>query len=202
MKKQKQSFLAKGIYTHAQVHGYFTVKEYIMLEEEGKRCLLVRFENEMDVTVNEMDFVVKQFDSAGKLVGKVKIHYSDLSIEPGELYCTEQGIVVSGECVDCVVQIKYLICDKVKHVFRRGLVTEHYDPRGYDTKKKEAPAHHKSHVTVRRKNATGKAHFRWIAVISFFMAAAFVALFIYQSRDIYGSQTLFSESVRSFLQSV
>ena len=202
MKKQKQSFLAKGIYTHAQVHGYFTVKEYIMLEEEEKRCLLVRFENEMDVTVNEMDFVVKQFNSAGKLVGKVRIHYSDLSIEPGELYCTEQGIVVSDDCVDCIVQIKYLIGDNVKYVFRRGLVTEHYDPRGYETEKKEVPAHHKSHVTVRLKNATGKAHFRWIAVIAFFMTAAFVALFIYQSKDIYGSQTLLNESAKGFLQSI
>ena len=202
MKRENQSFIAKGIYTHAQVHGYFTVKEYIMLEEEEKRCLLIRFENEMDITVNEMDFVVKQFNSAGKLVGKVKMHYSDLSIEPGELYCTEQGIVVDNDCVDCVVQIKYLIGDTVKYVFRRGLVTEHYDPRGYDTKKKDVPAHHKSHVTVRRKNVTGRAHFRWVAVISFLMTAVFVALLIYQSIDIYGSQTLSAEGVKSFLQSI
>ena len=200
MKNQKQTFMIKGIYTHAQIHGYFTVKEYIMLEQEGKHCLLVRFENEMNITVNEMDFVVKQYNAAGKLLGKVKIHYSDLEIKSGELYCTEQGIVINEECVDCVVQIKYLIGDNVKYVFKKGWVTEHYDPRGYEQRAHVHPR--KSHVTVRRKNMGEGKYFNWIAFLSFVLTLAFVALFIYQSRDIYGSQTLFDESVQSFLQSI
>ena len=70
MKHQKQTFLIKGLYGHPQPHGYFTVKEYMMLEREGKHCLLVRFENEMRSAVDELVFVVKQLNAAGKVIGR------------------------------------------------------------------------------------------------------------------------------------
>lgn len=193
MKQQKQTFMIKGLYSHAQTHGYFTVKEYIMMEREGKHCLLVRFENELQRTVNEMNFTVKQYNAAGKMIGKVKIHYSDLQIAPGQKYCTQQGIVIDAECVDCVVQIHYLVGEGVKYVFRRGMVTEHYDPRGYERKK---PYHSsRSHVTIRRKYRGGGKIFGWIAFLAFALTIAFLVLLIYQSKSVYGSEALAREGV-------
>jgi hypothetical protein len=200
MKQQKQTFMIKGLYSHAQTHGYFTVKEYIMLEREGKHCLLVRFENELLRTVNEMDFTVWQYNSAGKMIGKISLHYTDLQIEPGQRYCTQQGIVVDADCVDCVVQIRYLIGEGVKYVFRKGVVTEHYDPRGYE--KKESSRGVKSHVTIRRKYMGGGKFFGWIAFLSFVMTIAFLILLIYRSRDVYGSEVLAREGIRRLFETI
>ena len=188
MKKQKQTFLIKGLYAHPQTHGYFTVKEYIMLEREGKHCLLVRFENEMKSEVSELVFTVKQINAAGKVIGKLKLRYSDLRILPGQRYCTEQGIVLNEECVDCVIQVKYLIVSNVKYVFKRGMVTKHYDPRGYEkpTQKRKR----KSHVTVRRRYMGGGSYFGWIAFLSFLLMIGVICLVIVRARDTYGAQTL------------
>ncbi len=188
MKKQKQTFLIKGLYGHPQTHGYFTVKEYMMLEREGKHCLLIRFENEMKSAVSELSFTVKQINAAGKVIGRIKLHYSDLRILPGQRYCTEQGIVLNEECVDCVIQVKYLIASNVKYVFRRGMVTEHYDPRGYE--KTEKKRKRKSHVTIRRRYMGGGKYFGWIAFLSFVLVLVFVCLVIAQSQDTYGVQAL------------
>lgn len=200
MKQYKQTFMIKGLYSHAQIHGYFTVKEYIMLEREGKHCLLVRFENELLRTVNEMDFTVRQYNAAGKMIGKINLHYTELQIEPGQRYCTQQGIVLDEECVDCVVQIRYLIGEGVKYIFRKGVVTEHYDPRGYE--KKEPSRGSKSHVTVRREYMGGGKFFGWIAFISFVLTIAFLVLLIYRSRDVYGSEALAREGVRRLFETI
>ncbi len=200
MKFKKQTLILKGLYGHAQTHGYFTVQEYIMLEQEGKHCLLVRFQNEMNTTVHEIHFMLKQFNAAGKEIGRIKLHYSDLEIRPGTKYCTEQGIVIDKNCVDCIVQIQYLIGDNIKYIFRKGVVTEHYDPRGYI--KKEPVRSKTSYITVRRKNIGGGKFFVWIALLSLVLAFVFLVALIYHAKEIYGSQLLFCENIRGFLQSI
>ena len=188
MKKKKQSFLIKGLYGHPQTHGYFTVKEYMMLEREGKHCLLIRFENEMKSTISELSFTVKQINATGKVIGRINLHYSDLRILPGQRYCTERGIVLNEECVDCIIQVKYLISSNVKYVFKRGMVTGHYDPRGYE--KTEKKRTRKSYLSVRSRYMGGGKYYGWIAFLSFVLMLVFVCLVIVQSQDTYGVQAL------------
>lgn len=173
-----QNFLIKGIYSHPQLHGYFTVKQYIMLEREDKHCLLIRFENELRADICEIAFTVKQLNAAGKVIGRIKIHYSDLNIRAGQLYCPEQGIVIDDACVDCVIDMKYVVSETVKYVFKKGLVTDHYDPRGY--KKPVAHKSETSKITVRRQYMGGGKSFRWIALLSFLMAIVMLGMLIYR----------------------
>ena len=57
-------------------------------------------------------------------------------------------------------------------------------------------------VVTTELDARGGKVFGWVAFLSFMMAIACVVLFIYQSRDIYGSETLFAQSVERLLQSI
>ena len=188
MKKKTQTFLSKGLYEHPQTHGYFTVNEYIMLEQDGKRCLLIRFENELQSMVNELSFTVKQFNAAGKAIGRIKLCYSDLRILSGQRFSTEQGIVLDDECVDCVISVKYVIASNVKYIFKRGVVTAHYDPRGYE--KPEKKSKRESHLTVRQKYMGGGKYFGWIAFLTFVLVLVFVISCIVQAADTYGTQAL------------
>ena len=173
-----QNFLIKGIYSHPQLHGYFTVKQYIMLEREDKHCLLIRFENELRADICEIAFTVKQLNAAGKVIGRIKLHYSDLNIRAGQLYCPEQGIVIDDACVDCVIDMKYVVSETVKYVFKKGLVTDHYDPRGY--KKPIAHKSKTSKITVRGQYMGGGKSFCWIALLSFLMAIVMLGMLIYR----------------------
>lgn len=162
MKKKK--YMVAGEYDHYQLGGYFTVKQYIMTVQEEKLCLLLRFENQMNSRVDAVEFVVKQLNSEGKMLGNIRIHYSDLRVEAGQLYCPDKGIVLHDDCTDFIIQMKYVISERTKYSFRNGVATAHYDIRGYE--KKQAKSSHKSKVAIRKKFDGKIKCFKWIAFVS------------------------------------
>ena len=165
MKKTKENYLIKGDYLYAQASRYFTVKQYMIVEQEGKRCLLLRFRNDSEMTVTGVEFTVKQMDAKGHPVGNVTVQYSDMSVRPGALYCPEQGIVVSDHCVDCMILMRYVICGKIKYAFKKGHVSAHYDKRGYVMVKKEKTKK-KSRSHVEQRYAGGGWFYRLIALVT------------------------------------
>ena len=176
MTHRKNKSLIKGVYEHYQLSGYFTVKQYIVVTEKGKRCLLLRFENELKTVVNAVEFLVKQLDDNGNTVGNTRITYKDLFVAPGQLYCSQKGIIIDKNCVDFVIQMTYVISDKTKYMYKKGLVTAHYDSRGYvekQTSLEEDEEKEENKVILKRKKV-GVGFYRLLALISFLIAAATV----------------------------
>ena len=162
--------LVKGIYKHNQISGYLSVRQYMVINQNGKRCLILRFENEMAKAVNAVEFSVKRLDADGNLIGDTTVKYDDLSIAPGQFYAPEIGTVIEKECADFIIQMRYVICQKVKYVFRKGMVTAHYNTRGYSEHNCYATEPHS--VTVKRKFSTGVGFFRCMALLAFVLAVA------------------------------
>ena len=163
MKKTKESYLVKGDYLYAQPFDDFTVKQYMLVEQEGKRCLLLRFRNDSKMTVTGVEFIVKQMDAQGHPIGNITVRYSSVDIRPDSLYCPEQGIVVEHHCVDCIILMRYVVCDKVKYTFKKGHVRAHYSHRGYIQKKK---TQERTHSHVERRYSGGGWFYRLIAFVS------------------------------------
>jgi len=132
MKKNAKRYIDKGIYSHGQLSGYLSVKQFMVVDQDGKHCLLLRFANEADFEINAVEFMLTQINTHGETVGTIKIKYSDLNIGAGEMYSPDKGIVVKADCADFTVQILSIISGKYRYVFKRGLVTAHYDRRGYE----------------------------------------------------------------------
>lgn len=187
MKRNKKNYLIKGIYGHPQIGGYFVVKQYMMLEQNGKHCLLLRFQNELKTTVQAVEFVLKQLDSAGKTLGRVKITYSDLSIRGGELYAPEQGIVIHDDCVDVIVQMRYVISENIKYLYRKGIVTAHYSTRGFEEQKTDS-APQRNRVQIKRSYAAGRKPYRAIAWISLLLVILTIGLLIAKAQETYRNQ--------------
>ena len=164
MKKKKDGYLIKGTYSHPQIFGYFTVKQYIITECEDKLCLLLKFQNESKLAITAAYFTVRQLDASGKTLGLVKIKYSDLYINAGQSYCTPKGIVVADNCVDCVIEMNKVICGNVKYSFRNGQVSAHYDKRGYGEKQRKRREY--GMTRVRRKYSGGGGFYRFVAFVS------------------------------------
>lgn len=96
----KQQFLSKGFYQYAQVGNPVLVKDYIFARQEGKKCLMVRFSNELEYTVDAMAFTVIQMDAAGKVLANTDIQYVEMNFCPGGTYVSDAGIVVDEYCTD------------------------------------------------------------------------------------------------------
>ena len=87
MKKKKENYLVKGVYDRPQTRGAFAVKQYMLIEQDGKHCLLLKFENESDMPISEAEFTVCQLDADGNEIGNIDICYRDIFIEPRCTYC-------------------------------------------------------------------------------------------------------------------
>lgn len=128
----KADYIDKGIYSHKQIGGYMTVKQFMVVEREGKRCLILRFLNESSLEVNAIEFTVIQRNTAGEIIGSSKIKHTHLSVGVGELYSPESGAVIKPECADFEIEMNSVVSGKYRYVFKGGQVTAHYDKRGYD----------------------------------------------------------------------
>ena len=93
----------------------------------------------------------------------------------GQLYCHDKGIVLNKECTDFEIQIKYIISGKTKYSFKNGLVTDHYDIRGYN--KTDFGSRSESKLTIKQKYNRKNNCFIGIATVSFmFLIIALVGL--------------------------
>lgn len=164
MKRKKENYLIKGVYGRPQVSGFLALRQYMLIERDGKHCLLLKFENEFYLPITEASFTVQQLDKNGQSLGSVDIRYSDILIESGETYCAPRGIVVDHDCVDCIVQVREILCGKLKYALKNGEITGHYDKRGYAKKRRTAVM--ASPSEIKRRYSGGGKFYGLIALIS------------------------------------
>ncbi len=166
MKRNEKNYIDKGIYSHPQIGGYLTLKQFILIEQDKKRCLLLRFVNEADFKINGARFILKQLDSDGQEIDRIDIDYNDMKLAPGQMYSPNQGIVVKKECVDFKIQMLYIASGDYRYIFENGTVTAHYDKRGYSENEKKRSRRGSMDVSIKSKYNGGEWMFGFIAVIS------------------------------------
>ena len=166
-------YIDKGVYSHRQIGGYMTVKQFMVVERSGKRCLILRFLNESAMEVNAMEFTVIQRNTHGEVIGTSKIKHTDLSVGAGELFSPESGAVISPECADFEIEMHSVVSGKYRYVFKGGQVTAHYDKRGYENGISAVHVHRgEGRAAFIRKYYTRGWIYRLIAL------AALVAVFV------------------------
>lgn len=149
-------YMEKGYYSHPQIGGYVSLKQFILYNESGKRCLLLRFSNDFSETVGAFGFILIQKDAQGKVISKRKIEYKGISIAPDGIYSSTSGIVVDERCADFVVKLTYIVCGIYKYTFRHGYPCRHYDPRGYLSAKKRKKPRVGVVTEIKTRNASRK----------------------------------------------
>lgn len=92
--------ISKGLYHYTQVDRLVSVKDYLFLRKNGSKYLLLRFSNDMDFSVDAMDFTVTQLDNTGNALKTDTLSYRDLCFEPGTSYAPDEGIAVQEQCTD------------------------------------------------------------------------------------------------------
>lgn len=99
-----QQYISKGFYSHSQIEGFVSVKNYIFVRNDHGKYLLLRFTNLSDFLVNSMEFTLIQMDRAGEILEKTKIRYDDLVFAPGRTFTPSEGIPVNEFCADFKLQ--------------------------------------------------------------------------------------------------
>ena len=112
----KKRCIAKGNYRRSQIGHFMTVKNYIFLRDADRKCLLLRFVNDMDVNVDGMIYTVFQYDEDGKLITKSRVRYGGILVRPHETYAHYEALAVDDACVD--FEVVFSEVSSGKYVYR------------------------------------------------------------------------------------
>ena len=177
-------YMEKGFYHHTQPAKSLAVKQFILVREKGKRCLLLRFLNETGLTVKGFQFQLVQLDSEGKEIACNKIKLCRLHIPPETTYATAKGIVVKEECADFTVKVLNVLSGSYKYAYRGGKTVALYDVRGYE--QEEIFPQSKFGGESRSEKARFAKICRRVAVLALLLVFFTVGTVIYRSQKKFG----------------
>ena len=122
----QQQILSKGFYQYAQAGNPVSVKNFMFLREGDKKCLLIRFFNELEYTVDAMNLTVVQMDAAGKVLTNTELRYDNMQLLPSQDYVTACGIVVDEYCTDFRVIFHLVKSGRYDYVSNGGHMVVRY----------------------------------------------------------------------------
>lgn len=181
MKKNNEKvILSKGFYNRPQKSGRMQVKQYIIIRENNKKCLLLRFFNESELTVSGMKITLTKLGSDSKAREDVEVNIDGINVRPGETYTTTKAIVLGDNCVDFIVDVKSIISAGYEYSDVKGRLVPRYDPRPYARSK----SNQYGKASVKRVMASTS---KLAACTAFVLVAAIAGIFIYISLRKFGN---------------
>ena len=164
----------KGLYHHPQVSGFVSLKQYMIIENKGKKCLLLRFLNELKIPVNAIEFKLTQLDINGESLSSANVKAESMSMAPGSTYAMKTGIVLSDKCVDFKVTVISAYSSGYKYVLRNGTPMPTYDLKR--RKPKNAPRESTRSIAT-RITTRGRVAATFLSIV-LILATAFLITYL------------------------
>lgn len=118
--------ISRGQYRHPQVAGLISVRDYIFLKQDDRKCLLLRFFNEMDYEVYFFSFTLIQLDAMGTVIKKSKIKRDAILAHAGMQYYDQKGILVDEFCTDFRIVLHEVRSSNYRYLVSNGHVSVCY----------------------------------------------------------------------------
>ena len=123
-----EQYISKGYYSHSQIEGFISVKNYIFASRQRQNYLLLRFENLADFTANSLEFTLIQLDRTGTVLETSRHSYDNLTFCPGSTFTPSAGIPVHKYCTDFQVRFSAVTSGRFTYRVRDNLVNVFYTP--------------------------------------------------------------------------
>lgn len=124
----ERQIISKGEYRHYQIDNFISVKQYIFLRVNEKKCLVMRFTNSLGCKVNAFKFVLYQIDIKGNVICKKKIRVNNISLHDGRNYTSNKGIILDEKCVDFKVVMLCAYSDRYRYKLKNDKIAVYYVP--------------------------------------------------------------------------
>lgn len=124
--KKDLKIISKGLYSETAENPLLAVKQYIFARENGKKCLLLRFENKARFIINYFEFWLVQKNSDGVEIAKKKMSVNEINARPGEIFSPEKCFLVQDKCVDFDIKIVIAKSGKYEYRLRNGEIFVRY----------------------------------------------------------------------------
>lgn len=155
----KHDIFAKGIYSHPQISGFISAKQYMIISRDDGKYLTVRFSNDGGFTLTGICMTVYQLDARGNVLRKNTLEQSGMQVLPGATFSPRSIIEADAKCSDVKVQITYADAGEYRYLPRRNRVTVTYMPP------KERPIYEDICKRHGESRSVGRKFFPWVVAV-------------------------------------
>ena len=187
MLSKRYNIIDKGFYSHSQSSRCISVKQYIIVKENSKKILLLRFWNGSDLSINGMEIVLTQIGFDKQVIDTSVVKIDGMKFSPGETYTTDNGIVINEKCVDFKVFIRYLKSGAYEYYELGGKTVPKYNPKPKVNKRSRA---YGSVFISKRKMFSSKL----AAFVAVLLILGFVGISTYLSARTFGNFSSLSQN--------
>ena len=104
----KEQIIAKGKYAYEQPEEIIGVEHYLFIRDtDGKKRLLLRFNNKRNERCSKFAFVLYKLDSKGNVLGQERFESADREYLEREVFSFDHKITVDEKCTNFRVQMIY-----------------------------------------------------------------------------------------------
>ena len=130
--------ISKGIYGRAQMSGYISVKQYMFIRYAGKKHLIVRFSNDLDVAIERLSYTVVQTNVNGDVIDVSRVDCC-ARVKSGDSFSSETALVVDESCTDVKITVDKAVSGAYEYSVRGGIVTVSYNTDALNGKTLKPP---------------------------------------------------------------
>ena len=98
--KLSEQIIKKGTYSYSAPTDPVIVQKYIIIRQRGKKCLLLRFKNNSEFTVNRIEYEIVLFKKNGEIIERFTVKTPPINEAPGSVFTFSDGFWLGDECDD------------------------------------------------------------------------------------------------------
>lgn len=97
--------ISKGSYSTFRFNDFVSVKQYLLIREDGDKYLLLKLSNDAQETVTGLKLTVEQLDVRGVCVETSHVEWTDLSVMGGDQFISPEKIPLRENCIEVKINL-------------------------------------------------------------------------------------------------
>ena len=102
---QDCNVIAKGSYSQFRFNDFVSVRQYLLIRENGKKYLILKLSNDAKDTVTGLKLAVEQLDGRGACIETSHVEWTDINGLPGEKFVPNEKIALRESCVEVKIRL-------------------------------------------------------------------------------------------------
>ena len=124
-----EKIISKGSYPHPSIPNFVSAKQYMVIKQDGKRQLFLRFENPRGEAAESISFTVNRYNTLGELIGSTDVFSEKLKARAHSAFTVNSPVDMEDDAADFKVVIHSVRYGDYLYVTHNDEVETVYDKR-------------------------------------------------------------------------
>ena len=187
---RREQIISKGKYLHTQPSQLIGVKQYLFVrDDDGKKKLLLRFENSRKESCSKFAFILYRLDVKGNILGEDRFESTEREYTGREIFAFDRMVDVEEKCTDFIVKMVYANYGDYTYHVENNEVSVSYDEKRASKRRRAVDREKARKITSRTFDVP-----KLFGVISFIVLALVFAATSFLLSDFMKTEEEFSLS--------